>query len=42
MNTLNPLVTPVEIPGALHAAHLDHPRQLATLIEERWSACASG
>jgi pimeloyl-ACP methyl ester carboxylesterase len=42
MHALNPLVTPVEIPGALHAAHLDHPRLLATLLEERWNACASG
>jgi pimeloyl-ACP methyl ester carboxylesterase len=42
MHALNPLVTPEEIPDALHAAHLDHPRQLATLIEERWNACASG
>jgi pimeloyl-ACP methyl ester carboxylesterase len=42
MHTLNPLVTPHEIPGALHAAHLDHPRLVATLVEERWNACASG
>ena len=41
MHALNPLVTPVEIPGAFHGAHLDHPRLLATLIEERWNACAS-
>jgi pimeloyl-ACP methyl ester carboxylesterase len=42
MHALNPLVTPAEIPGARHGAHLDHPRQLATLVEERWNACASG
>ncbi len=41
MNALNPLVIPAEIPGALHAAHLDHPRLLAALIEERWNSCAS-
>ena len=38
----NPLINAVEIPGALHPAHLDHPRQLAALIEERWDTCASG
>jgi pimeloyl-ACP methyl ester carboxylesterase len=42
MRALNPLVTPHEIPGALHAAHLDHPRLLAAVLEERWLACASG
>jgi hypothetical protein len=42
MHALNPLISPVEIPGALHAAHLDHPRLLAALVDERWDACASG
>jgi pimeloyl-ACP methyl ester carboxylesterase len=42
MHTLNPLVTGAEIPGARHSAHLDHPRLLAALIEERWDSCASG
>lgn len=39
LGAINPLVTPVELPFALHPAHLDHPRQLAALIEERWTAC---
>jgi len=38
----NPLITPVAIPDAFHAAHLDHPRALAALIRERWDSCASG
>jgi pimeloyl-ACP methyl ester carboxylesterase len=42
MHALNPLVTGAEIPGARHSAHLDHPRLLAALIEERWDSCASG
>ncbi|HWD97082.1 MAG TPA: alpha/beta fold hydrolase [Acidimicrobiales bacterium] len=42
MSARNPLVTAAEIPDARHAAHLDHPRLLATLVEERWDACASG
>jgi pimeloyl-ACP methyl ester carboxylesterase len=41
MHAINPLVTPVEVPGALHGAHLDHPRQVAALVDERWNACAS-
>lgn len=42
MGRLNPLVSAVEIPSAFHGAHLDHPRLLAGLIEERWDTCASG
>jgi pimeloyl-ACP methyl ester carboxylesterase len=42
MHALNPLVTAAEVPGALHSAHLDHPRLLAALIRERWDTCASG
>jgi pimeloyl-ACP methyl ester carboxylesterase len=40
--TINPEITTIEINDANHAAHLRNPDQLATIIEERWSAeCAS-
>lgn len=39
---LNPLIHPVEIEHANHAAHLKNPDELAALLDERWDAlCAS-
>jgi pimeloyl-ACP methyl ester carboxylesterase len=41
LEELNPLITTVEIEHASHAAHLQNPAQLATLIQQRWDeTCA--
>jgi len=36
LRELNPLITTVELEHASHAAHLQNPAQLATLIQQRW------
>jgi pimeloyl-ACP methyl ester carboxylesterase len=41
LHELNPLITTVEIEHASHAAHLQNPAQLATIIQQRWDeTCA--
>ena len=41
LEKVNPLITTRELTQAGHAAHLKNAEQLSSLIEERWSACAS-